>query len=52
MGKNNEKHDYFITLNGITHKLNKTILEKDLGVFLDPDLNFSQHITTKVCVVF
>ena len=48
MGKNNEKHDYFITLNGITHKLNKTILEKDLGVFLDPDLNFSQHITTKV----
>ena len=48
MGKNNEQHDYFITLNGVTHKLNKTILEKDLGVFLDPDLNFSQHITTKV----
>ena len=47
MGANNEKHDYHITLNGVTYTLNKTVLEKDLGVFIDPDLSFHEHIITK-----
>ena len=48
MGASNEKHDYYITINGETFTLNKTVLEKDLGVFIDPDLSFNEHITTKV----
>ena len=48
MGSNNAKHDYYITINGKTHTLNKTVLEKDLGVFIDPNLSFTEHINTKV----
>ena len=44
LGKNNLKHTY--TINNTP--LNETILEKDLGVFVDPLLNFEEHINKTV----
>ena len=44
LGKNNPQHDYFIgDVNQI--KLLKTQSEKDLGVYIDPLLNFNSHIS-------
>ena len=44
LGKNNPKYSY--TLNGTV--LNETTSEKDLGVFIDPLLNFEDHINITV----
>ena len=44
LGKNNPKFSY--TLNNTTMK--ETFSEKDLGVFVDPLLNFENHIHTTV----
>ena len=44
LGKNNPHLNY--TLNNTT--LNQTTSEKDLGVFVDPLLNFEEHINTAV----
>ena len=44
LGKNNPKHKY--TINGTP--LNETVLEKDLGVWVDPLLNFEEHINKTV----
>ena len=48
MGKNNPKHDYFIGDGTQRIILEETDLEKDLGVFLDPELNFKSHIKKTV----
>ena len=44
LGKNNPKYKY--TINNIP--LNETILEKDLGVYVDPLLNFEEHIKNTI----
>ena len=48
MGKNNPKHDYFIGDGTQRVTLEETDLEKDLGVFLDPELDFKSHIKKTV----
>ena len=48
LGKNNPKHDYFIGDGTQRIILEETDLEKDLGVFLDPELNFKSHIKKTV----
>lgn len=44
LGKNNKKHDYFIGTGEDRIKLEESDLEKDLRVYIDPDLNFKKHI--------
>ena len=44
LGKNNPKYSY--TLNNVL--LKETFSEKDLGVFVDPLLNFEDHINTTI----
>ena len=44
LGKNNSKHEYFVGLNNDRIALEETDLEKDLGIYIDPDLNFKKHI--------
>ena len=48
LGKNNPKHDYFIGDGTQRIILEETDLEKDLGVFLDPELDFKSHIKKTV----
>ena len=48
IGKNNKKHDYFIGTGEHRIRLEESDLEKDLGVFIDPDLNFKKHIKNTV----
>ena len=43
-GKNNLQYEYFMKMHDIVHKLNITLAEKDLGVTMDPSLNFDVHI--------
>ena len=45
LGRNNPNYSYNIISNGITHVLNSSCLEKDLGVYVDPELDFSNHIS-------
>ena len=45
LGKNNPNYDYFMGDNNNVLKLSTTESEKDLGVFVDPLLNFENHIT-------
>ena len=49
LGDNNPLYKYFITEDGVNKELEVTTLEKDLGVYVDPELNFNDHIneTTK-----
>ena len=44
LGKNNKKNEYFIGSDNDRIKLDTTDLEKDLGIHIDPDLNFKKHI--------
>ena len=48
LGHNNPNYDYHISEDNISHKLEISKSEKDLGVFVDSDLNFSEHIKSKV----
>ena len=48
LGKNNEKNKYFIGQNNERITLDETDLEKDLGIFIDPNLNFKKHIKNTV----
>ena len=44
LGKNNPKHNYTIKEGDTTVTLSETICEKDLGVSIDPELKFRDHI--------
>ena len=44
IGENNPRHSYFIGNGNSKSEIEKTELEKDLGVFVDPELNFESHI--------
>ena len=46
LGKNNSKYEYFIGNEGEKIKLEETDLEKDLGIHIDPNLDFKKHIKT------
>ena len=47
LGKDNPKREYSMQVDGETFMLKKTVLEKDLGVHVDPKLSFTKHIETK-----
>ena len=44
IGENNPKHEYYIGEDGNRTLLSTTSLEKDLGVLVDNELNFENHI--------
>ena len=44
LGKNNTSHEYKIKQEEVSTNMSVTILEKDLGVYIDPELNFDEHI--------
>ena len=46
MGKNNPHYKYTINDDGVVKELEITINEKDLGVNIDPLLNFDNQIST------
>ena len=46
LGKSNKKHEYFIGNDGEQIKLEETDLEKDVGINIEPNLNFREHIKT------
>ena len=53
LGQNNPKYDYYMQDKYTEstcqqHTLEKTLLEKDLGVFVDSELDFSWHVIEKV----
>ena len=48
LGKNNEKNEYFIGTGDNRIPLDETELEKDLGVYVDPNLDFKSHIKNTV----
>ena len=48
LGKNNPKYDYVMKEGGEDKILTKTTCEKDLGVFIDKNLNFKEHIIKEV----
>ena len=48
LGKNNEKNKYSIGQNNERITLDETDLEKDLGIFIDPNLDFKKHIKNTV----
>ena len=48
LGKNNQKHQYTICNTEDKTLLDETDLEKDLGVFIDPNLDFKKHIKTQL----
>ena len=48
LGRNNPKYDYTIKHGDSVQSLRETISEKDLGVFMDPLLNFNFHITNQI----
>ena len=48
LGRNNPKHEYFIGNDVDRITLDETDLEKDLGVFIDPELNFKNHVKKTV----
>ena len=49
LGHNNNNFQYKIREGGVTRELDKTVVEKDLGVQVDDNLKFNQHMldTTK-----
>ena len=47
LGKNNPKYDYVMKEDEEYEVLTKTC-EKDLGVYIDNNLNFKEHITNQV----
>ena len=44
VGENNPRHTYYIGNGNSRSEIEKTELEKDIGVFVDPELNFESHI--------
>ena len=46
LGKNNTNHVYNMTVNDVSTPLGITECEKDLGVYVDSNLNFNEHIST------
>ena len=44
IGEDNPKHTYFIGNGNSRHQIETTTLEKDLGIFVDTELNFEDHI--------
>ena len=48
LGKNNPKNKYFIGSENERVELEETDLEKDLGIFIDPNLDFKKHIKSIV----
>ena len=48
LGRKNPKYEYVIKEGNEYTMLNKTICEKDLGVFIDNKLNFKDHIIKQV----
>ena len=48
IGKNNTNYDYYIGEENNKTKLETTTLEKDLGIHIDPNLNFNKHTNITV----
>ena len=48
LGKNNPKHKYFIKQGDVQTELAETTCEKDLGVYIDPNLSFDHHISLTI----
>ena len=48
LGKNNTNHVYNMTVNNVSTPLGITTCEKDLGVYVDSNLNFNEHISTVI----
>ena len=48
LGRNNKKTEYFIGTGNQRIPLEETVLEKDLGVHIDQNLNFKEHIKKTV----
>ena len=48
IGKKNPHFDYFMTNGDNVNKIEETTAEKDLGVIIDPNLDFDTHITNLV----
>ena len=48
LGKNNPKYKYHIKEGENISDLTETLCEKDLGIFIDPKLDFNDHITTTI----
>ena len=48
LGSNNPKYKYTITNNDIISILKETTCEKDIGVYVDSNLNFDTHVTNTV----
>ena len=46
LGKSNTNHVYTMTVNDVSTPLGITECEKDLGVYVDSNLNFNEHIST------
>ena len=51
LGQNNPRHNYTMILDGQSTNLSKSESEKDLGVYVEPSLNFNKHCneTTRKC---
>ena len=45
LGKNNPKHKYYIKNGDVLNELAESVCEKDLGVYVDNQLNFDSHIS-------
>ena len=48
LGKNNPKYNYTIGEEENKVTLSETVLEKDLGIYIDPNLDFKKHIKSIV----
>ena len=48
LGINNREHDYAIVENGQHKQLEKSAVEKDLGVWMDSKMNFAVHVGSAV----
>ena len=48
LGKNNPKYKYYIKEGDELLQLEESDCERDLGVFVDCNLNFNEHVTTTV----
>ena len=46
--KNNLKNEYLFATGQERIKLEESDLEKDLGIYIDPNLNFKKHIKNTV----
>ena len=48
IGKSNKKNKYFIGTGHQRINLDESDLEKDLGIYIDPNLDFKKHIKNTV----